>query len=63
MVLHLPLQYTLINTMFYDIFDVCNYRVHGWGNLFSVNVMLSVDETYADIMPVRVNNSSPSAFM
>jgi MiaB/RimO family radical SAM methylthiotransferase len=28
-----------------------------------VNVMLSVDETYADIMPVRINSSSPSAFV
>ena len=28
-----------------------------------VNVMMSVDETYADVMPVRMNNDSPSAYM
>ncbi|OWF49045.1 CDK5 regulatory subunit-associated protein 1-like [Mizuhopecten yessoensis] len=29
----------------------------------AVNVMLSFDETYADVMPVRVNKDSPSAFV
>ncbi|KAG1653824.1 CDK5 regulatory subunit-associated protein 1 [Nymphon striatum] len=29
----------------------------------AVNVMLSVDETYADIMPVRINPESPSAYV
>lgn len=28
-----------------------------------VNVLLSLDETYADVMPVRVNADSPSAYM
>lgn len=28
-----------------------------------VNVMLSLDETYADVMPVRINSNSTSAFM
>ena len=30
---------------------------------FSVNVQLSLDETYADVVPVRYNSSSPSAFV
>lgn len=29
----------------------------------AVNVLLSVDETYADIMPVRMNKDSPSAYV
>ncbi|XP_067947784.1 mitochondrial tRNA methylthiotransferase CDK5RAP1-like isoform X2 [Watersipora subatra] len=29
----------------------------------AVNVMLSLDETYADVMPVRLNPESPSAFV
>ena len=29
----------------------------------AVNVLLSLEETYADIIPVRVNPESPSAFM
>ncbi|XP_042901072.1 mitochondrial tRNA methylthiotransferase CDK5RAP1 [Parasteatoda tepidariorum] len=29
----------------------------------AVNIMLSVDETYADIMPVRINPNSKSAFV
>ena len=29
----------------------------------AVNVLLSLDETYADIMPVRIYKDSPSAFM
>ncbi|XP_064627877.1 mitochondrial tRNA methylthiotransferase CDK5RAP1-like [Lineus longissimus] len=29
----------------------------------AVNVLLSLDETYADIMPVRLNQNSPSAFV
>ena len=29
----------------------------------SVNVLLSLDETYADIMPVRLNENSVSAFV
>ena len=30
---------------------------------FAVNVLLSLDETYADVMPVRLNENSPSAFV
>jgi tRNA A37 methylthiotransferase MiaB len=29
----------------------------------SVNVLLSLDETYADVMPVRINSDSPSAYI
>jgi tRNA A37 methylthiotransferase MiaB len=29
----------------------------------AVNVLLSLDETYADIMPIRLNQNSPSAFV
>ncbi|CAG2254208.1 CDK5 regulatory subunit-associated protein 1,CDK5RAP1-like protein,tRNA-2-methylthio-N(6)-dimethylallyladenosine synthase [Mytilus edulis] len=29
----------------------------------AVNVLLSLDETYADVMPVRLNENSPSAFV
>ncbi|KAF8773267.1 CDK5RAP1-like protein like [Argiope bruennichi] len=29
----------------------------------AVNVMLSIDETYADVMPVRINEESKSAFI
>ncbi|XP_064404883.1 mitochondrial tRNA methylthiotransferase CDK5RAP1-like [Halichondria panicea] len=29
----------------------------------AVNVLLSLDETYADIMPVRINSETPSAFV
>jgi len=29
----------------------------------AVNVLLSLDETYADVMPVRINTDSPSAFV
>jgi tRNA A37 methylthiotransferase MiaB len=29
----------------------------------AVNVLLSLDETYADIMPVRLNEGSKSAFV
>lgn len=29
----------------------------------TVNVLLSLDETYADVMPVRLNPDSPSAFV
>ena len=30
---------------------------------FAVNVLLSLDETYADVMPVRLNENSPSAYV
>lgn len=29
----------------------------------AVNVLLSLDETYADVMPVRLNEGSKSAFV
>ncbi|CAI8054870.1 Mitochondrial tRNA methylthiotransferase CDK5RAP1 [Geodia barretti] len=29
----------------------------------AVNVLLSLDETYADVMPVRINSDSPSAYI
>ena len=29
----------------------------------AINVMLSMDETYADVMPVRLNQESKSAFV
>ena len=29
----------------------------------AVNVLLSLDETYADVVPVRLNKNSVSAFM
>lgn len=29
----------------------------------AVNVLLSLDETYADIMPVRMNENAVNAFM
>ncbi|XP_071955752.1 mitochondrial tRNA methylthiotransferase CDK5RAP1-like [Antedon mediterranea] len=29
----------------------------------AINTMLSIDETYADVMPVRLNQNSPSAFV
>lgn len=29
----------------------------------AVNVILSYDETYADVMPVRLNENSPTAFL
>lgn len=29
----------------------------------AVNVMLSLEETYADVMPIRLNENSPSAFV
>lgn len=29
----------------------------------AVNVLLSLDETYADVVPVRLNENSVSAFM
>lgn len=32
-------------------------------NQQAVNVLLSLEETYADIMPVRLNENSVSAFM
>lgn len=32
-------------------------------NQTAVNVLLSLDETYADIMPVRLNEDSVSAFV
>ena len=31
--------------------------------LFLVNVLLSLDETYGDIMPVRLDSDSPTAFV
>ena len=31
--------------------------------LSAVNVLLSLDETYADVVPVRENSDSPSAYM
>jgi hypothetical protein len=33
------------------------------GNQSAVNVLLSLDETYADVMPVRLNENSVSAFV
>lgn len=32
-------------------------------NQSAVNVLLSLDETYADVMPVRLNEDSISAFV
>jgi tRNA A37 methylthiotransferase MiaB len=32
-------------------------------NQTAINVMLSHDETYADVMPVRLNENSVSAFV
>lgn len=32
-------------------------------NESAINVMLSADETYADIMPVRLNNDTNSAYV
>jgi tRNA A37 methylthiotransferase MiaB len=32
-------------------------------NQTAVNVILSFDETYADVMPVRLNQNSVSAFV
>lgn len=29
----------------------------------AINVLLSLDETYADVMPVRLNEGSKSAFV
>ena len=29
----------------------------------AVNVALSLEETYADVMPIRMNPNSPSAFV
>ena len=31
--------------------------------LISVNVLLSLDETYADVMPVRLNEGAVSAYV
>lgn len=33
------------------------------GNQRAVNVLLSLDETYADIMPVRLNENASTAFV
>ena len=42
-----------------DTFLVCLFFV----SLFLVNVMLSLDETYADVQPVRLNPDSVTAFV
>ena len=31
--------------------------------VFVVNVLLSLDETYGDIMPVRLDSETPTAFV
>lgn len=33
------------------------------GNQKAVNVLLSLDETYADVMPVRLNEDAISSYM
>ena len=38
-------------------------HIHMHTYTYIVNVMLSLDETYADIMPVRINKDSPSAYV
>jgi hypothetical protein len=46
--------------------SVCGAYIDRLLRLFqisAVNVLLSLDETYADVMPVRINSDSPSAYM
>ena len=46
--------------------SVCGAYIDRLLRLFqisAVNVLLSLDETYADVMPVRINIDSPSAYM
>ena len=33
------------------------------GDQSAVNVLLSLDETYADVMPVRLNDGAKTAFV
>ncbi len=53
-----------IQTCFYEhLKNVMPLNVNVVFYLIVVNVQLSLEETYADIVPVRLNGNSPSAFV
>jgi len=57
--------YWFTRLQFVSIFnlDQKQLSLHVYFLFVAVNVLLSLDETYGDIMPVRLDSDSPTAFV
>jgi hypothetical protein len=56
-------QVIFILNLIFCYFNVIGLHVNCVSFQAAIDVILSVDETYADIVPVRLNPKSPSAYV